>query len=302
MQQEKPELLAIPAYKAGMTHVITVDDREKTPNFGKPLFNAATILAVPPITVIGVRAYKNSPKGEQVLVDVFSDRLPEKLEQKVQRYSEPQMEKNLKKMEESLPSVSRISAIVASIPRDSYLSAKEPYVFEVGINGEKSSSLQYIKGLLGKEVRVSDLFRAGEFVDTIAVTKGKGFEGPVKRFGIKRKQHKSRKSVRAVGVLSPWHPATVMFSVPRAGQHGFHQRVEGNKRILLVSKTTDGVANLHRDFPHFGKLDGDFVILKGSVGGPPKRVVILRTPVRIKKKHVQPPRILEIGNNKAGVS
>jgi large subunit ribosomal protein L3 len=126
------------------------------------------------------------------------------------------------------------------------------------------------------------------------VTKGKGFEGPVTRFGVKRKQHKSRKSVRAVGVIGPWHPATVMYTVARAGQHGFHKRVEYNKRVLLVENTEKTPITPPGDYLHFGPVKGEYTVLRGSVPGPVKRLIRLRYAVRPPKAKVQPPRILSM--------
>ena len=60
-----------------------------------------------------------------------------------------------------------------------------------------------MKELLGKEVKINQIFEAGSAVDTAAITKGKGWEGPITRLGVKKKQHKSRKSVREVGSLGP---------------------------------------------------------------------------------------------------
>ena len=41
------------------------------------------------------------------------------------------------------------------------------------------------------------------------------------QMGRKRKQHKSRKTVREIGSLGPISPQSVMYTVPRAGQTGF---------------------------------------------------------------------------------
>ena len=96
-----------------------------------------------------------------------------------------------------LGGVVRVVALVSIIPRDAGLSQKKPILFEVGVGGgDRAAQLDYVLKLLGKGVKFADVFKAGSYVDVIGVTKGKGYEGPVTRFGIKRKQHKSRKSVR----------------------------------------------------------------------------------------------------------
>src|SRR5947207_2195407 len=132
---------------------------------------------------------------------------------------------------------------------------------------DDGAQLDYVTKVLGKSVKFSEVFKAGGYVDIIGVTKGHGYEGPVTRMGIKRKQHKSRKSVRAVGVIGPWHPAAVMYTVARAGQHGFHQRTEQGKRILSISNPKDAPITPKGGFEHFGELHTDYAMVRGSVPG-----------------------------------
>jgi len=215
-----PVLLGFPTFKAGTIHAITTDDREKTPNFGKPLFNPATVLAVPEAEVVGVRLYARENGGERPIAEWRSN---------TGKVSE--QEKIIGGWREMLGRVTRIAGIVSVVPREAGLTQKEPIALEMGVGGgEIGSQFEYATKLLGKKVKFSEVFKPGMYVDALAITKGKGFEGPVTRFGVKRKQHKSRKSVRAVGVIGPWHPAAVMYTVARAGQKGFQQRTETGKR------------------------------------------------------------------------
>lgn len=273
---------------------MTLDDREKTPNFGKPLFNASTVLATVPITIIGFRAYSHGYNGMQPFTDVFVEKLPKELERKF-KINAKDSEKKIKRVIDNISKVKQVSALISVRPRDAGLSQKKPYVFEILIGGgDMNAQVEYAKSLLGKSIRASDVLKAGMMVDAIAVTKGKGFEGPVTRMGIKRKQHKSRKSVRAVGVLNPWHPSTIMYTVPRAGQMGFHQRMDKNKRILAIANAKDQPITPAGDFLHFGKVGNDYLIVKGSVPGPIKRLVTLKLPSRPVKVKAEPPKILQI--------
>ena len=195
VEAEKPVLLGFPGYKAGTVHVITVDDRAKTPNFGKPLFNLSSVITLPDAQVIGLRLYGHENGQDMAISDVSqagqtSEKLP-------------------------LDKTARVSALVSSVPRDVGLSQKKPVVMEVGVSGgEVKAQAEFVLGLIGKKVKFTDTFKPGMYVDVLGITKGKGFEGPITRFGVKRKQHKSRKSVRAVAVIGPWHPAAVMYTVP----------------------------------------------------------------------------------------
>ena len=273
---------------------MTLDDREKTPNFGRPLFNASTVLATVPITIIGFRAYSHGYNGMQPFTDVFVEKLPKELERKF-KINAKDSEKKVKRVIDNISKVKQVSALISVRPRDAGLSQKKPYVFEILIGGgDMNAQVEYAKSLLGKSIRASDVLKAGMMVDAIAVTKGKGFEGPVTRMGVKRKQHKSRKSVRAVGVLNPWHPSTIMYTVPRAGQMGFHQGMDKNKRILAIANAKDQPITPAGDFLHFGKVGNDYLIVKGSVPGPIKRLVTLKLPSRPVKVKAEPPKILQI--------
>jgi len=64
---------------------------------------------------------------------------------------------------------------------------------EIGLTGNLEGKLNFIKENLSKEISVLDFFENGQLVDFRGLTKGKGFQGPVKRFGIKLKFHKSEK-------------------------------------------------------------------------------------------------------------
>lgn len=276
VQADKPTLLGFPGYKAGTLHIITVDDRAKTPNFGKPLFNLSSVLSMPDAEIVGLRMYKHENGQDQAIADVKAagqttvDKLP-------------------------LERTRRVAALVSSVPRDVGLSQKKPVVLEVGVSGgDLKSQAEFILGLLGKKVKFTEVFKPGMYVDVLGITKGNGFEGPITRFGVKRKQHKSRKTVREVGVIGPWHPAAVTYTVARAGQMGFHQRTETGKRILMVGNATANPITPAGGFEHFGNVAGDYAVLGGSVPGPASRFVMVRLKVRGFSKSQAPPQVVEV--------
>ncbi len=275
VESDKPIFLGFPAFKAGTIHVITVDDRARTPNFGKPLFNLSSVLSMPEAEVVGLRLYSHENGRDLPLADVKS------------------AGKSLEKL--PLERTRRVTAVVSTVPHDVGLSQKEPIVIEVGVDGaDVKSQADYVLGLVGKKVKFADVFKAGMYVDVLGITKGKGFEGPVTRFGVKRKQHKSRKSVRAVGVIGPWHPAAVMYTVPRAGQMGFHQRTETGKRILITGNASEKPITPEGGFLHFGEVRGDYAVVRGSVPGPARRFVMVRFRARGSTKSQAPPQVVEV--------
>jgi large subunit ribosomal protein L3 len=293
--EEKSNLAGFAGFKAGVIHVLTIDDREKTPNFGKHFLNPSTVVVTPPLRIIGIRAYLENQHGKHVIFDVYSKDLPKDL---VRKFNANSDEEKLVKAESKLNRAISVVAVVAVSPRDANLSQKKPFVFEIAVTGKDvKSKYDYLKTILGKQIRVSDIFRAGQFIDVSAITRGKGIEGPITRFGVKRKQHKSRKSVRAVGTLGPISPAVVMYTVPRQGQRGFHQRTEYNKRILMISnaqKNAPDPINPSGGYKHFGVVNGDYLVVKGSLPGVPKRLIKLRQPMRNFQRKILEPKVLEV--------
>jgi large subunit ribosomal protein L3 len=293
-----PTLLGLPAVKVSTIHTITMDDRAKTPNFGKPRFNPTSVLAVPDTFVVGLRLYAKENAAERAVGEVYAKSLPKGVKKK----SGADPEKFIEAWKPKLSGLVRVSAIVVITPRDAGLSQKEPIVFEVGVGGgDIAAQFDYAAKVLGKSVKFSEVFKPGGYVDVIGVTKGHGYEGPVTRMGIKRKQHKSRKSVRAVGVIGPWHPAAVMYTVARAGQHGFHQRTEQGKRILSISNPKDAPITPKGGFEHFGELNTDYAMVRGSVPGSTRRIVVVRYPMRPHPKaNTAPVQVLEVSTRIAG--
>ncbi len=291
---EQPKLLGYAGFKVGCIQVVSIDDRDRTPNHGKQLVSLGTVVATPPISVIGIRAYHEDTYGAHALFDVYSTDMPKEVSR---IFTIKQKEGTIERAEKLLGKVSELFAIVAVLPKTAGISQKKPYIFEVAVKGgDIKKQFEFLKGLFGKQVKVEEVFELGSSVDVASISKGKGWEGPITRWGVKRKQHKSRKSVRAVGSLGPISPASIMYTVPRAGQRGFHQRVEYNKRIMIMSNTekSEFKINPSGGFKHYGFVNGDFVVLKGSIPGTYRRLVKFRSQIRNIPSKVLKPNVLEI--------
>lgn len=291
---DQPKLLGHAGFKAACMRIASIDDREKTPNFGKQLVSLGTVVVTPPMMIIGIRGYSKDRYGLDSIFDIYAKDLPKELSR---LFTTKHDEKGLEKAEKLLGHIKDLYAIGAIMPSRAGLQQKKPYVFEVAVKGgDIQKQFAYLKELLGKEVKIDQVFQKGAEVDTAAITKGKGIEGPITRWGVKKKQHKSRKSVRALGTLGPISPATIMYTVPRAGQRGFHQRTQYNSRIMIIgnSENEEMKVNPSGGFKHFGVVKGDYIILRGSIPGTYRRLVKLRAPVRPKLTKITPPKILEV--------
>jgi large subunit ribosomal protein L3 len=293
--EEGPNLLGFMGYKAGMTHVFMVEDKPGSPNLGKEIVHPATVLDAPPILVFAVRAYVKNQYGLQTFTEAWMKKPPKDLNRVLTPPKNSDPNQGLKKMEENLGRIAEFRLLVATQPRLAGVPKKKMDMMEIKIDGGPvEEQFKHAKKLLEKTVSVTDVFKEGQFVDVVSVTKGKGWQGPVKRWGIKILPHKSRKTKRGVGAIGPWKPSRVLYTVPRAGQMGYHQRTEYNKRILKIG--ADGSeASPKGGFLRYGPVRGTYVLLDGSLPGPAKRLIRLRYPARPPKRVPEaPPKITHI--------
>jgi large subunit ribosomal protein L3e len=111
---------------------------------------------------------------------------------------------------------------------------------EIQVNGGNiQEKVNWAKEHLEKEVPISAVFDQDEHIDVIGVTKGHGFEGVTHRWGTRKLPRKTHKGLRKVACIGAWHPARVKYTVPRAGQHGYHHRTELNKKIYRIGKAVE---------------------------------------------------------------
>jgi len=330
---QRPVLLAYPVYKAGMTHAIIVEDRPNTPYTGKEVFIPVTVLDAPPIVVIGVRSYTRTHEGALKTVgEVWASPVdavlkacelytqnplwtldPKEVVRKylaglrkvnhglvkpdpsstygfkfVPEYSEEDYKRVLS------GDIVEIRAIVTTIPVLSGIGKKKPEILEIKIHGKSIDGVvDYASKILGSYLTPTDVFIEGQFVDVIGVTKGHGFQGVIKRFGVKElpRWHKHRKGSRKVAARSPAFTYS-MSEVPQAGQMGFHRRTEYNKRIIKMG--TNGLeVTVKGGYLHYGIVYGPYILVKGSTIGPSKRLLVLRPPIRpsLKWLPLSPPKI-----------
>jgi len=160
------------------------------------------------------------------------------------------------------------------------LPKKKPELFELAIGGTKQDQYNFAKEKLGKEITPEDAFKEGEQVDIHAITRGKGFQGATKRNRTGLRSHKSEKGRRGPANLGAW-TGNRSWTVAHPGQMGYHQRTKYNAWILKLGK--DNI-NPKGDFVKFGKVKNTYLLLKGSVNGPKKRLITLTKAMRPSKK------------------
>jgi len=290
-----PSLLGFMGYKAGMTHILMVEDKQGSPNFGKEVAKPATVIDTPPVTICAIRAYTRTPYGLKTLTETWMKNPPKDINRLTTPPNNPNPENGIKKLEENLPQISEFRLLAATQPRLAGVPKKKPELVEIKVDGATiKEQLEYIKPLLGKTTSIINVFKEGQYTDVIAVSKGKGVQGVIKRWGVKIRDRKSRKMKRGVATLGPWNPHRVLYTVPRSGQMGYHQRTEYNKRILKIG--TNGTDITPKGgFLRYGPVKGTYILLNGSIPGPAKRLIRIRVPARPPRRIPEaPPKIAEI--------
>jgi len=275
----EPRIQGFAGYKAGMTHAVLVDYRPTSTTAGQEVQVPVTVIETPPMKVAAVRVYSRDAYGLKSSGELWAERLDRYLSRRLnlpkKRDFKMELEKFRKKEGEELSILVHTQPhLITGVPK------KVPEVMEMRIGGGTfEKRMEYAISLLSKEIGVKDYVKDGDVVDVIAITKGKGFQGHVKRWGVKLLSHKNSKHRRMIGTLGPRRPGYIWPTVPQAGQTGYHQRTELNKRVLKVGEKGEEITPAG-GFINYGKVCSNYLLLHGSIPGPAKRLVRLRDAIR----------------------
>jgi large subunit ribosomal protein L3 len=286
------KLLGFAGYKVGMTHVLIEDTRKYSKTKGEKISVPVSIVECPPIKIFSVKLYKNTVNGSKVVDEIMIKSSDKELERKIVL-----SKKELKKLDDiKLDSFDELRVVVYTQPKLTSIGKKKPDLFELAINGSKENAIEYVKANANKSINIKDVFLPGQLVDFHSITKGKGFQGPVKRFGVAIRSHKSEKTKRGPGSISGgWcGQGHMMYRVAKAGQMGYHTRTEYNKQIFAIENDVNKI-NPKGGFVRFGVVKSDYILIKGSLGGSRKRMLKFCFPIRKNKKIAEDaPKILNI--------
>lgn len=283
---DKPNILGFIGYKAGMASAFLKDNSADSMMKGKRIILPVTIVECPPMRILSVRFYK----GTKVLADVLNDNLDKDLKRIIRLPNSKNKKINAKEMiekieKEKASEITDVQLLLYTEVKKTELK-KTPDISEIAMSGNLAEKIHFAKEHLAKEISVSDVFTKG-MVDIRGLTKGKGFQGAVKRFGVRFRVHKAEKGQRKVGSIGAWHPHGVRFTVPRPGGMGMFSRISHNLPLIASKKITDNDSIKKRVFANYGMIKTDYVILSGSVQGSQKRQIILTSSFRPSKKQIK---------------
>ncbi|TFG32538.1 50S ribosomal protein L3 [Candidatus Thorarchaeota archaeon] len=288
-EDSTPKLLGFIGYKAGMTHAVATVANPNSPFSGQETVVPVTVIDTPPIRPFSIRGYETTPYGFKLSTEVLASSLSEDLKKAIPLPKDYDYEAKMKEFENRLSSFVEIRMLIHTQPRLAGISKKKPDIMEYKIGSPSvQDAFEYAKSILGTDVRVADIFDEGILVDSVAVTKGHGFQGPVRRWGIRILQHKSRKTKRGVGCIGPWTPSSIRYTVPRPGQTGFHTRTSFNNKIVKMGERGEEITP-SGGFVNYGVIRGDYIMVHGSIPGATKRPIRLRMAIRPSKGHIDGP-------------
>merc|ERR1711881_699580 len=306
-------LTAFVGFKAGMTHIVREVDRVGSKSHKKEVVEAVTILETPAVVVVGIVGYTETPRGLRQLTTIWAEHISDECKRRFyknwykskrkafskasKKWSDEDGKKSIERDLEKMKKYCKVIRVICHTQQKLIgLKQKRAHIMEIQVNGGSiSDKVDWAKENLEKNVPIFNVFGQDEMIDVIGVTKGKGYRGVTFRWGTKKLPRKTHKGLRKVACIGAWHPARVGFSVPRAGQCGYHHRVDRNKKVYRIGRgihTKDGKVvknNASTDydlteksitpmggFPHYGEVNEDFVMIKGAVPGPKKRCLTLR--------------------------
>jgi large subunit ribosomal protein L3e len=310
--EKKPHLTAFLGYKAGMSHILREVNKPGSKVHKKEVVEAVTIIETPPLIVVGLVGYVETPRGLRTLTTIWAEHLSDEVKRRFYknwyrskrkaftRYAARVAEENNKDVQKELDRLKKHAHVIRVLAHTQIkkmgLRQKKAHLMEIQVNGgDVPAKVDWARALFERNVPVDTVFQQNDMIDCIGVTTGHGFEGVVTRWGVTRLPRKTHRGLRKVACIGAWHPARVGYQTARAGQDGYHHRTEMNKKIYRIgqaAKDAEGkVVNFNATtpsdqtqktitplggFPHYGEVDEDFVMVKGSVVGPKKRVITLR--------------------------
>lgn len=306
-----PHLTAFLAHKAGMTHIMREVNQPGSKLHKKEIVEAVSILEAPPMVVVGVVGYLETPRGLRSLTTVWAEHLSEELKRRFYKNWYKSKRKaftkyakkyaNSSDIERELNRIKKYCQVVRVLahdqPKKLQLRIKKAHIMEIQINGGSvPEKVDFAKSLFEKQVPVSAVFTQDELIDICGATKGHGIEGVVTRWGVTRLPRKTHRGLRKVACIGAWHPSRVSYTVPRAGQHGYHHRTEINKKIYRIGASGDAKSCMTEQdlteksitpmggFPHYGIINEDWLMIKGAVVGVKKRPITLRKSLLLHSK------------------
>jgi large subunit ribosomal protein L3e len=307
---QQPHFTAFMGYKAGMTHIVRDVDKPGSKIHKKEAAEAVTIIECAPMMCVGLVGYMQTVTGLRAQTTVWAGHLSDELRRRFyknwyrakkkafSKYSKQFYAEDKSMSEKIKTEIQRakdycqvIRAICHTQVSKVKIGQKKAHVAEIQVNGGSvAEKVDFVVKMFEQPVPVSSVFSENEMIDTIGVTKGRGFEGVITRWSCSRLARKTHRGLRKVACIGAWHPQRVKWQTPRSGQLGSFHRTEINKKIYKIGKSvkeepnnamtendlTEKAITPLGGFPHYGNVDEDYMMIKGAVVGVKKHLITMR--------------------------
>merc|ERR1711988_1412139 len=184
-----PHLTAFMGYKAGCTHICRDVDRVSSKAHKKEVVEAVTIIEAPPMIVCGMVGYIETPRGLKSITTVWAEHLSDECKRRFNK------------------NCTILRVLCHTQISKVGLRQKKAHICEIQVNGgNMTEKIEFAHKLFEKPVAISSVFEQDEMIDTISISKGKGYEGVVTRWGVTKLPRKTHKGLRKVACIGSWHP------------------------------------------------------------------------------------------------
>lgn len=117
---------------------------------------------------------------------------------------------------------------------------------------------------VGQEIKAADMFQSGDKIDVSGISKGKGFQGTIKRYGQKggMETHGSMYHRRVGSMSANTNPARVFKGKKLPGHMGMENITVQNLEVVRVD------------------ADRNLILIKGAVPGPKGGLLVIKNTVK----------------------
>ncbi|KAJ7390179.1 60S ribosomal protein L3 [Desmophyllum pertusum] len=245
-----------------MTHIVREVEKPGSKIHKKEVVEAVSIVETPPMMVVGVVGYIETPRGLRVLKTIWAEHLSEECKRRFYKNWCKSKKKAFSKaskrwadedgksaIENDFNTMKRYCKVIRVIIHTQQklvkLGQKKAIIKEIQVNGGKDvgEKIDWARERLENPAPVRKVFSKDEMIDIIGVSKGHGFKGVTYRW-VPRSCHARLTRVYARWlVLEPGIRPVCHTLFARAGQFGYHHRTEINKKIYRIGRgihTKDG--------------------------------------------------------------
>lgn len=161
---------------------------------------------------VGLVGYVETPRGLRTLCTVFAGHLSEEVRRRFiknwykskkkafTKYSARVTSPDSKEIADQLDRMKKYCSVIrliahTQIRKLKHLHQKKAHLMEIQINGGQSvaDKIDFGYQLFEHPIPISSVFAENEMIDTIAVTRGHGFSGVVKRWGVRKLPRKTHR-------------------------------------------------------------------------------------------------------------